>query len=243
MKDVAFILYSHTDYSDVWEAFFGQTEEFLPSSFRKYMFVDEGANKGDYEIPGEYQVVTYGDTNPYCHRVASCLEHVVEEFCIFQHEDMMLYGKPNVRKLKKYLEILKENEDLDFVKLLKGGDIDDVPFGKHKDLFVIKQWLIAIQPAIWKVGTLKNIFNHFEDKGIWDLEREAQEECRQMGIKGVYCYNGESQRGKHHWDSSVYPYIATAINKGRWNVAEYGRELEDIFREYDIDRNERGLIV
>lgn len=242
MKEVAFILYSHTDYSDVWEAFFGQTEEYLPASFPRYMFVDRKC-KALRETPDDFSVSYYDDQEPYSNRVASCLENISEEFCIFQHEDMMLYDKPDMKKLKKYVEVLKKDKDLDFVKLLKGGDIDDEPYDRHKDLFLVKKWLIAIQPAIWRTETLLKVFQTFKDKGIWDLERDAQEKCRQMGVKGVYCYNGESQRGSHHWDSSVYPYIATAINKGRWNVAEYGSELEEIFHEYDIDRSKRGMIV
>lgn len=240
MKNVAFILYSHTDYSDVWEAFFGQTEEFLPGSFPRYMFVDM---KPGFDTPDDFGVVYYDDEDSYSDRVAGCLDDVQEEFCIFQHEDMMLYGKPDMKKIRKYIEVLKKDEDLDFVKLLKGGDVDDEPYGRHKDLFLVKEWLLAIQPAIWRTESLRSIFKHFKDKGIWDLEREAQEECRKMGIKGVYCYNGEPQRGRYHWDSSVYPYIATAINKGRWNVAEYGKELEEMFHEYGIDRSRRGLIV
>ena len=41
-------------------------------------------------------------------------------------------------------------------------------------------------------------------------------------------YKGENKRGAHHYDSSVYPYIATAIVKGKWNVTEYKNELTNI---------------
>lgn len=242
MKDVAFILYSHTDYSDVWEAFFGQTEEYLPESFPRYMFVDMKCDTLR-ETPDDFGVVYYDDTEPYSSRVVSCIGNIREEFCIFQHEDMMLYDEPDMKKISEYLEVLRKDEELDFVKLLKGGDVEDIPYGEHEDLFLVKEWLLAIQPAIWKTSSLKKVFQSLKGMGIWELEREAQEVCREMGIKGVYCYNGEPKRGKFHWDSSVYPYIATAINKGRWNVAEYGAELEEIFHEYEIDRSKRGLIV
>lgn len=243
MKEIAFIMYSHTDYSDVWEPFFGQTEELLPESFPKYIFVNrDGLLREHIEmIPSDYKVVSHTEGS-YSNRIAVCLQEVEEEYCIFQHEDMMLYKEPNMEKIKEYLEVLKNEPELDFVKLLKGGDTDDDPYKEYEDLFHVKQWLLAIQPAIWRTSTLKKVFNHFKDKGIWTLEKEAQEECREMGVKGVYCYNGEAQRGRFHWDSSVYPYIATAINKGKWNVAEYGCELEEMFREYEIDRMKRGFI-
>jgi len=243
MKEVAFLLYTHSDYSDVWEAFFGQTEELLPETFPKYIFVNDDMGREKLKlIPDDYKIVTY-DEESYSNRVDQCLQKVDEEFCIFQHEDMMLYDKPDMKKLRKYLDVLKKDEDLDFVKLLKGGDIDDEPYGRHKDLFLAKQWLLAIQPALWKTATIQKIFAHFSGETIWDLEIKAQEECRKMGVKGIYCYNGEPHRGRHHWDSSVYPYIATAICKGKWNVAEYGSELEELFHEYEIDRSLRGLVV
>ena len=41
-----------------------------------------------------------------------------------------------------------------------------------------------------------------------------------------------------HHDSSTYPYIATAIVKGMWNVSEYPEELKEVFNEYSIDYKE-----
>jgi hypothetical protein len=52
----------------------------------------------------------------------------------------------------------------------------------------------------------------------------------------------ERLRGKYHYDSEVFPYIATAINKGKWNFSEYQEELSLLFKEYNIDKNLRGII-
>lgn len=237
MKDVAFILYSHSNYDDVWEPFFGQEEKFLPDVFKKYMFVDGNAD-GD-KIPDDYTVIVYDDSKAYSERFFSCLEQIPEDVCIFQHEDMFLYDSPKMDKLEKYINVLKES-DLDFVKLLKGGDVKDIQYGEHEDLFESEEWFFAIQPTIWKTDRLKQIFEHFKNTNIWDMERLAQEYCKQNNYKGVYCYNGEQKRGRYHWDSSTYPYVATAICKGKWNASEYPSELEEIFIEYDIDRTQRG---
>ena len=29
---------------------------------------------------------------------------------------------------------------------------------------------------------------------------------------------GDNKRGQFHWDSGVYPYFATAVVKGKWNL-------------------------
>ena len=43
-----------------------------------------------------------------------------------------------------------------------------------------------------------------------------------------------------HWDSKVYPYVATAIVKGKWNYSEYESELSSLHKEYNVDKNIRG---
>ena len=52
---------------------------------------------------------------------------------------------------------------------------------------------------------------------------------------------GERKRGLYHYDSLVFPYIATAINKGKWNYNEYQKELDIFFTEYEINPFERGI--
>ena len=41
--------------------------------------------------------------------------------------------------------------------------------------------------------------------------------------------NKDKKRGKFHYDSSVYPYICTAVIKGKWNFKEDKKELFEIF--------------
>jgi hypothetical protein len=52
----------------------------------------------------------------------------------------------------------------------------------------------------------------------------------------------EIKRGVYHCDSIVFPYIATAINKGKWNTSEYKKELDILFKEYNINPNMRGEV-
>ena len=43
-----------------------------------------------------------------------------------------------------------------------------------------------------------------------------------------------------HWDSKTYPYIATAIVKGKWNLSEYQSELGFILNSNRVDLSARG---
>jgi hypothetical protein len=44
------------------------------------------------------------------------------------------------------------------------------------------------------------------------------------------------KRGLYHYDSKVWPYIATALNKGTWNIHEYPNEIQAIFDEFNCDQ-------
>ena len=43
-----------------------------------------------------------------------------------------------------------------------------------------------------------------------------------------------------HHDSEIYPYIATAVVKGLWNLTEYPAEMAEVVKEFGIDCRERG---
>ena len=51
----------------------------------------------------------------------------------------------------------------------------------------------------------------------------------------------EPNRGGH-FDSFVWPYIATAIVKGKWNITQYSKELDLILNESNIDIEKRSYI-
>ena len=50
------------------------------------------------------------------------------------------------------------------------------------------------------------------------------------------------KRGKFHCDSEYYPFIATALFKGKWTISEYPEELKNLFAKYKIDPLIRGGI-
>jgi len=240
MKDIAIIVYTHTDYKDVWVPFFSQAKKWLPDECKKYIFVD----KFDQDIPKDYIVKTYDDSQIYTKRFSHCLKQVDAEFCILHHEDMFLFEPPQINRIAEYVDILKK-EDYDFVKLIKGGEVRDIPLKDYSDLKIISQnsnWIFAIQPTLWKTDKLLRLYSEAEGNTIWKFEIQSQKWCRANNIKGLYSHGDGKQRGRLHWDSTVYPYIATAIVKGKWNLKEYPEELGQILDEYKIDKRIRGFV-
>jgi len=97
-----------------------------------------------------------------------------------------------------------------------------------------------LQATIWRKDDYVKIMNGTKNK-IW-LENETYRDFMiQNNLKGLYHYDGEPKRGLNHFDSSVYPYIATALVRGKWNMSEYGNELSIPINEHGIDVNIRGI--
>ena len=78
------------------------------------------------------------------------------------------------------------------------------------------------------------------DINIWDLEVKSQKVVKKIQLAAAFSYRAGRRRGLHHFDNDVYPYIATAIGKGRWNLGEYGDELRPMLERAQIDPSKRG---
>jgi hypothetical protein len=225
---IKIIVYTHTDYKHVWPLWFGQTEKYL-SDFEKIIFV----NKKDESIPSNYKIITYDENDLYSRRVSSCLDQLDQnDTIIFHHEDMFLYDKPNFNILNEFKNIIKENPDT-LIKLIRAGG-NNIKCFLHEKLYSNPTGLnYSIQPTICKVHLLKNIYSTTPGSTIWEFEQNAGNQLNTL--YSFYCYDGEPLRGLAHYDSSIYPYIATAIVKGQWNLQEYNNELTKLFNEYKIN--------
>jgi hypothetical protein len=96
-----------------------------------------------------------------------------------------------------------------------------------------------MQATIWKTEDYIKIMNGVKDPK-WLENKNYNNFMIQNNIKGLYYYNNEPKRGGAHYDSEIYPYIATALVKGKWNLSEYKKELGDILESNNIDINQRG---
>ena len=240
-ENIAIIMYSHSSYSDAWQMFMGQVDKYFPKETKRYVFVDD-----DKGIIGEnWKTVIYNDSYSYNERFSHCLESGAESYCILNHEDMPLYSEPNFTELDRCLEILEEEQGLHYIKLIKGGELRDIPYNNVPNLFAIphdSQTIFAVQPTIWKTDKLKVVYRETKVDHIRQFEPLSQNVCRQNSIHGAYYFNSEPKRGLFHHDSSIYPYVATAIVKGRWNLAEYYFEITNLANQYDVDLKQRGTL-
>ena len=151
------------------------------------------------------------------------------EIVLFCHEDMFLYDKPNLKILDEYVELIKENK-CSVIKLIRAFENLKKSELHDKLLINLDDQLFSIQPTILKIRTLKYIYNTVPGKNIWDFEGNTNRKYLKNLISLCsFDYNLDKKRGKYHYDSSVFPYICTAVIKGKWNYKEYKKELFEIF--------------
>ena len=218
------LVYTHSDYSWVWKYWHQQTDKFL-QNFDKICFLNSNSS-----FRKDYLVISYNDELTYKNRILSCLNDIdEEEIVLFCHEDMFLYKKPNFDIINEYINLIKK-ENCELIKLVRAFENLDKS-NLHEKLFrnPAKQ-LFSIQPTIIKIKTLKYIFKSVPGDNIWEFEANTSKKyLKDLISLCSFDKITDKKRGKFHYDSSVYPYICTAVIKGKWNFKEYKKELFEIF--------------
>ncbi len=218
------LLYTHSDYSWVWKYWHQQTDNFL-QDFDKICLLNSNSSFRD-----DYLVIKYNDELTYKNRVLSCLNDIDDnEIVLFCHEDMFLYKKPNFEIIDEYINLVK-NDNCELIKLIRAFENLDKS-NLHKKLFKNPdKQLFSIQPTIIKIKTLKHIYKTVPGENIWEFEANTSNKYLKDIISLCsFDPDVDKKRGKFHYDSSVYPYICTAVIKGKWNFKEYKKELFEIF--------------
>lgn len=158
-------------------------------------------------------------------------------------EDFILYDFVNIEEIKRCVKFL-ENSNLSYIRLIKCGDVTNIKVNENLYL-VSKDGLsncsinsFSMQPTIWKKKDFINLYLTCNSDKFGENYNYTFS-LNRLNMNGCYYYNEEPARGGHH-DSSIFPYIATAIVKKKWNYSEYPGELDLLFKEYSIDKNLRG---
>jgi hypothetical protein len=236
---ICHLTFSHSEYCDVWKLYFPQMRKYFNVGIEHFFAV----NEEHPEIPTYINIIKYDERKNYPERLLSSLEKLSNyEYIFFDHEDMFLYSTPDYEKINNYYQLLK-NGEYDYIRLIKGGDCIYEPVLKCPTLYnfnVKSKWIFSIQPSLWKRSVLMEILKANSNCNIWELEMKSQKVLKKLRIKSAFSYRSGQRRGAHHFDNDVYPYVATAVGKGKWNLGEYGIELEPLLKKNCIDPTKRG---
>jgi hypothetical protein len=228
------VAYTNSNCIDLWEIFQKQTIKYC--NLPLYLISDNEPNNFGFT-----DLHIYNNNEPYYKVWIDALEKFNSEYFIYLQEDFFLYDYVNEKKLNKYLNFLKLNKEYSFVRLIKSGNLNNQKI--TDTLFEIEstnQDIFSMQSTIWRTEDYIKLLDYVKDSK-WLENEKYRNASIFLNIKGLYHYDNEPKRGGAHYDSNVYPYIATALVKGKWNLSEYQKELRPILDEYGIDILKRGI--
>jgi hypothetical protein len=225
------VIYTHTDVSDIWPICFGQMKKYI-KDYKVYVCVDAP----NESIPKEYIQIIYDDANNYTERWVEILSKIEDNLLLFLHEDMFLIDFPKFDLIEKYAKYVNDKK-VNTIKLIYAGD-GGVNYKYDETLIQNGLAKFSIQPTIFRKETLQKIITDYPNQNIWQLE-----ECITLDeLDYMVKLGGEPKRGIYHYDSFVFPFLSSAITKGKWNMMEYEKELNTLFNIYNVNPFERGII-
>ena len=209
---------------------------------KSYAFSDERSR--DIWHHPDHQLITYNDSDPYWKQYLGCLSEVQENYVIYCQEDFILFSDISLESIGRYAKLLEESK-YDYVRLIRCGY--QTPLDKHvtEDIYEVRMDssdAFSMQATLWKKESLRKLYEHVKSEKWLESER-WNSGARELGIRGTLVYNGERKIGAFHYDSIVYPYVCTAINRGKWNIDQYPEVMQEMFRKYDVDPQVRGVRV
>ncbi len=205
-----------------------------------YFFIDKKINN----IPSYAQQIIYNNDESFKDQMIHCLKNVKEDYLLYCNEDYLFYSEPNYKIIYESLEKLK-NSNHSFIKFVH-TDTETYKQIEEKYFLINSECENNYSQALsfWKTKDLLNIhincpISEIGKKGDINkhLEIEAKQVCKKLKISGLCYYNQEPKRGLVHYDSEVFPHIASALNRGQWN-SEYS-ELEILKKEFEQYENNK----
>jgi hypothetical protein len=236
VNNLALVTWTNTEYSDIWPLYFGRLHDNYKFK-SSYIFLNERSN----DIPNGHTQLINNENEPYYKRFTDCLNMVKEDYILYMQEDHIFYDKVNSRKVNQLCNFLSKS-DYSFIRLIKSGEMRGSEI--KENLFEIPDlspYLFSQQSAIWKKDDLCELMNFYKPNTYRDVELYGSMAMQSLGHGGCYYHTPSLKRGSMHYDSEIFPYVATAVCKGKWNTNQYPNILTEALEEYSIDVNLRGI--
>ena len=232
--NLTLLTYTHSKASDLHNLYFDRVKKFFNPQNQVVLC--------DKEINYEGIVMSiYDNESKYYEQMVNALDTVKTNFVIYSQEDYILFDDVNMDKINDLISTLENDKKISFIRLIYSG-IDFNVIDYNEELIYLNpehQYYFSTQITIWRTQDLRDMFNKSKTETIWDETKNSihLKELNKIGL----CVKSKGDKVGGHFNSSIYPYIATAIVKGKWNDSEYGNQLNTIYGEYNINKEIRGV--
>lgn len=225
-------IHTHSSCDDALIMCLGQLDKYMPG-VKRYVAIEKIT-----ETVKNENVILYHESDTYTERLQNILCQIQEDIVFYLHEDMILYDEPNFKELDRCEQYLRDH-DVMMIKMIATLGITKEVAPSIRDS--ITPYKFVVQPTLWKKEKLLELVKN-EKYSIWEMEEKIQRKFSSLGVGYTYFTGEEKLRGAAHYDSLIFPYVATAIVKGKWNNLEYNLELSELFDEYSIKSNREMMV-
>lgn len=243
------LIYTHDTYFDaLWVTLECQIRHL--GTFQKTYIAANRIPSSDElpEVARELELIwlVYDEGKAYSDRLAQVVEEVSEEIVFFAHEDMPLMSTPRTDYLFEAKDLLIAKQNLACARLIRVALLRwplsayRVGFRAFSKIPRFSKWQVTVQPTIWKRSSFVRFLEEVKGLSVWEFETASANAMRRTKLRALQPKFSGVRRGRHHRDSAVYPYVATAIVKGKWNFSEYP-ELGKILESNGLDPLVRGI--
>lgn len=235
-EKVAMVTWTNTECCDIWPMYFGRMEKHANFN-NSYVLLN---NETDL-INNKHKQIINNEKDKFYKRIVDSLKQIKEEYFLYLQEDHIFYKSVNSKKINNLLNII-EKDNISNIRLLKSGELNG--FTKYKNIYIIpdySKYLFSQQSSIWNKKKFIQLMNFYKPSNYRDVEQFGSIAMNNLGFKTYYYYENEPKRGTLHFDSNIFPYIATAVCKKKWNLNQYPILLKEALIEYQIDFKKRGV--
>ena len=234
MNNLSLLTYTHTNTKDLHKPYFERIEKYFPSLKNNFVTCNE---KIEYA-----NCIVYNDTDKHSNQMLNALSLIETDYVIYSQEDYILFDYVVENEIENVINLLETDKSVPFVRLIQSG-LGNVT-KKYNDEFAYidseNPYYFSTQISIWRKSVLKEMFNQSNVNNIRD-EVQNSSFLKEINPNGIFHLKRRNQVGGH-FNSYLYPYIATAVVRTKWNYSEYENELKDLFFEYQINPFDRGIL-
>ena len=235
MNNISLLTYTHTNTKDVHPMYFGELSKYFPSLENNYVTCNE---KIDYA-----KCIIYNDSETHGVQMVNALQKIPTDYVIYSQEDYILFDYVKVDELQKLINYMEADKEIPFIRLIQSG-LGNVKEKYNDDLAYLDsdwEYYFSTQITIWRKDILLQMYKNSNPERITSTEVNLVQHLRDISTKGMFHLKRGNQIGGH-FNSHSYPYIATAVVKGKWNHSEYSKELDTLFHKYNVNPFERGIV-
>lgn len=218
--DLEIVLNTHSSCNDVIAVFVGQLEKHWPT--HPPVVVGHDCHRVLLGLRN-YRLVDYSPANTFSSQYLMMLAAVHAPYCLTAQDDFILYADVDEAAIRDAIEVI-ECDGFASARLIDSG----------------RELQYSMQASVWCTCLLRQLYARVYADTPWEAEVTADRVMRQMPFGCRHRYDDHlPMRGRNHRDSEVFPYVSTAIVRGKWNH-EYRTELTPLLAEYGIDAKLRG---